>query len=387
MKRVYVGLSLMLSLPLAAADLTFIDYRGQLLNGELPVTTPTALAFRLCRGGQPDSPFVACGGGVLLYQEAFNVIPDERGRFALRLGAAAPGIDSVLLDTTSVLTLEVNVDGETLLPRQSLSLNRNTAASGSYEMESVAGTVTRGLISIQGQMRVGVPAGSTASAALWLSQNNTPSDNGIWAIAARSSGTPGHLAVYSQGGNKDVLTLLPSGDASVPNGNVALGGTIAGSDRLTVAGSVRVGATSVIDASGTWTGSPANLPGQTGAVGARGPTGVAGGPGPLGPIGPNGASGPTIPGVPGPTGGVGPMGATGHTGAAGNAGAPGPHASFTVCLRSEVGSLSCGCGTTLFDSGVISSGSCTAPLAAQSCTEFACPTCFPPSSARCCVCG
>jgi hypothetical protein len=387
MKRAYFALVLMLSLPLAAADLAFIDYKGQLFNGGLPVTTPTPLAFRLCRGGQPDSPF-ACGGGALLYQEAFNVTPDENGGFALRLGAAAPGIDSVLLDTTSVLTLEVNVDGETLLPRQSLALNRNTAASGSYEMESVAGTLTRGLISIQGQMRVGVPAGSTASAALWLSQDNTPSDNGIWAIAARGSGTPGHLAVYSQGGNKDVLTLLPSGNASVPNGNLALGSSSAGSDRLTVAGSVRVGATSVIDASGTWTGSPANLPGPTGAVGASGPRGVAGGPGPLGAIGPNGASGPTIPGVAGTTGGVGPLGAIGRTGVAGNAGAPGPHASFTVCIRSQAsGSLSCSCGTTLFDSGVISSGSCTAPLGSQSCTESACPACFPANFARCCVCG
>ena len=77
--------------------------------------------------------------------------------------------------------------------------------------------------------------------------------------------------------------------------------------------SVSVNGNLVIDATGTWVGSP------TGLVGPQGPVGPAGPAGPQGPTGATGAQGPA-----GPTGATGPQGPAGPTGATGPTGPAGP---------------------------------------------------------------
>ena len=87
--------------------------------------------------------------------------------------------------------------------------------------------------------------------------------------------------------------------------------------------------TPIVDANGSWLGSPAGLQGPagpqgpiglTGATGVVGPTGLPGPAGSQGPIGLTGATGPQ--GPIGLTGAVGPQGPIGLTGATGPQGAP-----------------------------------------------------------------
>jgi hypothetical protein len=223
---------------------------------------------------------------------------------------------------------------------------------------------------------------------LWLSQNNVPADQGVWAVTARNAG---NLALYSQGGNKDVLTLLPSGDVAVPFGNVGLGTPALASDRLTVAGSVRVGPLTVIDADGHWVGSPTGIQGPAGPVGATGPQGNGGPAGPVGNTGPRGATGAAGPTGPiGATGPAGPAGATGATGATGPTGPNGAQGftTFGVCLTaSNSGPGSCGCANTLMDTGAISwtaNATCKVTPTTGPCSATSNGPTF--TNARCCVC-
>lgn len=86
--------------------------------------------------------------------------------------------------------------------------------------------------------------------------------------------------------------------------------------------SVTVGGTKVIDATGTWVGSPTNLVGPQGPQGAQGPAGPQGPIGPMGAMGAMGLKG--DPGATGATGPQGPKGDPGMTGATGATGAQGP---------------------------------------------------------------
>jgi hypothetical protein len=70
-----------------------------------------------------------------------------------------------------------------------------------------------------GWVKLTRPLGSTSSAGFWLSQQNVPAGLGTWAVASRSAG---HLALYNQGLNSDVLRLYPDGSASF-FGNVGIG--------------------------------------------------------------------------------------------------------------------------------------------------------------------
>ncbi|THD02509.1 hypothetical protein B1810_14390 [Panacagrimonas perspica] len=88
-------------------------------------------------------------------------------------------------------------------------------------------------------------------------------------------------------------------------------------------GSIVVGGTTIIDATGKWVGLPTTLTGPTGAAGSAGATGAMGPPGVAGPIGPPGNGG--EPGPPGDIAGVqGPMGLVGAQGPAGATGVRGP---------------------------------------------------------------
>jgi hypothetical protein len=106
---------------------------------------------------------------------------------------------------------------------------------------------------------------------------------------------------------------------------------------------VSVNGTTVIDASGTWTGDPSGLIGPAGpdgvpgADGGVGPQGSIGPKGALGPPGPDGATGavgvmgpPGPQGPTGPPGSVGPAGPMGAVGPQGNPGADGPMGNMGV---------------------------------------------------------
>jgi hypothetical protein len=104
-------------------------------------------------------------------------------------------------------------------------------------------------------------------------------------------------------------------------------------------------------------GSPAPIPGPTGATGAAGvdgPTGPAGSAGPTGPTGatgssggPTGATGPTGPTGPTGAGATGPTGPSGTTGAAGATGPTGPGPDGKLFLSGAGGwpSTTAGCQT------------------------------------------
>lgn len=79
--------------------------------------------------------------------------------------------------------------------------------------------------------------------------------------------------------------------------------------KLNVAGAIAINGTTIIDASGNWTGPPASFQGPAGPQGPQGPQGVQGTPGPQGATGATGATGPQ--GSTGPQGPAGP--AVGYT--------------------------------------------------------------------------
>jgi hypothetical protein len=95
--------------------------------------------------------------------------------------------------------------------------------------------------------------------------------------------------------------------------------------------SVSIGATQVIDPTGTWVGSPTGLQGPlgptgpAGPIGPTGPQGLQGLVGPAGPVGPIGPIGPQgLQGLVGPAGPIGPIGLTGPQGLQGLVGPAGP---------------------------------------------------------------
>ena len=109
----------------------------------------------------------------------------------------------------------------------------------------------------------------------------------------------------------------------VTTGNVGINTAAPASD-LDVHGTISVGGSAVIDASGQWVGDPTGLTGPQGPqgeTGAAGATGATGSQGPEGAQGPQGETGPT--GPQGPEGPAGPQGSQGDTGAAGATGATG----------------------------------------------------------------
>jgi hypothetical protein len=221
---------------------------------------------------------------------------------------------------------------------------------------------TQSLEVVGGAIQVTQPSGSDLSAVLSLRQDNVPNNGGFWLLASRAGSTP-NLGFFNAGLGRDVLTLLPNGNAIVPGGNVGVGtstptqalelsrdnadvgvrfndpndasyamginlasgrrffinrgdhpganqdltistngnvgiGTSTGTAKLAVAGSVAVGATTVINAAGAWTGAPTNLQGPPGQTGPPGDKGDKGNTGPIGLTGAKGDTGPQ--GIPGP---------------------------------------------------------------------------------------
>jgi hypothetical protein len=151
-------------------------------------------------------------------------------------------------------------------------------------------------------------------AVLWTETQSVPLDVGYFS-AQIGSVTPVPVSVWD--GSVRYVGITVGSDPemtprhathSVPYALVA--GDAVGDIHPTT---VSVNGQQVIDATGSWVGSPTGLVGPAGAPGAQGPQGAAG------PMGPQGATGPQ-----GPQGAQGTQGATGPTGPQGPQGAVGP---------------------------------------------------------------
>ncbi len=196
----------------------------------------------------------------------------------------------------------------------------------------------------------GDPTAGTPATAIWTEQQMITLDAGFFSAqlgqvtpltpaifsTAATAGTPLYLGVTV---NTDPEIAPRQPLVSVPYAFVAdnVLGDISPH-------SISVGGTTVISATGAWTGPPTGLAGPTGPAGVTGAPGVTGpaGTGPTGPTGPSGVGlvGPTGPtGNPGsslvgPTGPTGPAGA-GLAGATGAAGAVGPNGPVGVMAAGE----------------------------------------------------
>lgn len=382
MKRLMLGVGL-LAFVLADGGLVLaqslrVAYRGTLLDSAAsPISAPTQVRFVICRGG--DATTVGfCPGGPVLYDQTATVTPDATGAFVFHIGPITPSV----FETTDPLFLQVDVNGQTLLPRKRLVVGQDLASSESFSLQSVAAPSTFGLVSSSnpmvwnGRLEVlgtptqdlfaGMGTDPIAGPAFNLGYAGSSLGRSVGFLNVRpdASATPPNPSLRFMTGNVQRMIITNSGDVGI--------GTLSPSSRLTVAGSIRASGSTVsdagfavptrqvIDAAGRWVGDPTNLVGPMGPQGPKGDTGLRGDTGATGATGQTGA-----------TGATGATGQTGATGAPGPPGSPGLNTVGSCTNNVSQGNTSC---STRCPHGVssetASTASCQVTAQTGSCTAI-----------------
>jgi len=188
----------------------------------------------------------------------------------------------------------------------------------------------------------GNPTAGTPATAIWTEQQMITLDSGFFSaqLGQVTLLTPAIFATAATGGTPLYLGVTVNTDPEIAPRQPLVSAPYAFVADNVLGDisphSVSVGGTTVISATGTWSGpstglvGPTGPPGTTGAPGVTGPagTGPTGPMGPpgiglVGPPGPTGVAGASLKGPTGPTGPPG-LGLTGAAGPAGAVGAPGP---------------------------------------------------------------
>ncbi len=242
-----------------------INYQGWLSDpsGE-PLSGNYSITFRL---------FDAETAGTELWTETQTDVSVESGLFHVILGIITP----ISLDFNGYYWLEIQVEQETLLPRQAISsVGQAVRASQAEDVQGMdinprSISVGSGLVIDESGRWVGDPTG--------LAGPTGP---------LGPQGVPGPTGEIGPQGPQGIQGIPGS---TGPQGPVGAQG-------------------------------PQGVPGPTGEIGPQGPQGIQGIPGSTGPQGPVGAQGPQ--GVQGPTGEIGPQGPQGIQGIPGSTGPQGP---------------------------------------------------------------
>ncbi len=218
-----------------------LSFQGRLTDqGQNPITTNTAMTFRLYN--------VLTGGTALWTSSGCTVEPDQDGIFAVGLGdlvECGPAIGSDIFSENPNIWLEVQVDSETLSPRQPIrtvayALNAETLQG--YPLAPTGGAEANTVVTMNNDSVV-----LFSEAVVLQTAAGTNADIKLAADGTGLVNLDNLLYVSSSAGGVGIGTTNPgSAMLAVMTGNVGIG-TTSPSALLHVAGTLSLNSGAVVD--------------------------------------------------------------------------------------------------------------------------------------------